>query len=311
VLPACGSIDLQPNEVQMARAVSIKSNQSECDTILTKALQSGHINFLLGSGASLPAIATAGDIETSLNDLLKKSDAKGFEERKLKFLEQLQTSTNALIAKSGDKSNEATLEQYRQFLSNLSRILDERKTELLPKQLTIFTTNYDLFVERAAEGILNLRINDGFSRNPAVCDSYTFQPEHYFDVTFKTGTLFKYRFPIPTVNLIKLHGSLSWRLSSGALRATAPHPEAGFCDTGQGHRGVRGQLLSRSADEREIFGDPSHESLLRPAADFRERSRSREHGIDLLRIFVQGRAYRGHRYESAQESDAACFDHVL
>src|ERR1700686_4710444 len=180
----------------MARTVSTTSNQSECDTTLTKALQSGHINFLLGSGASSPAIASAGGIETKLNELLDKSDSKGFDEAKHNFLKQLQTSTNALIANSGDASNEATLIQYRQFLSTLSRILDERKTELLPKQITIFTTNYDLFVERAAEEILNLRLNDGFSRNPAVCESYAFQPEHYFDVTFKTGSLFKYKFPI-------------------------------------------------------------------------------------------------------------------
>ena len=205
----------------MARTISVKSNQSECDTTLTKALQSGHINFLLGSGASLPAIATAGDIETSLNKLLEKSDSKGFDEARLKFLSQLQTSTNALIANSGDQSNESTLEQYRQFLANLARILDERKTDLLPKQMTVFSTNYDLFVERAGEGVLNLRVNDGFYRSPAICESYSFQPEHYFDVTFKTGTLFKYRFPIPTVNLIKLHGSLSWRLSKDMLTYSA------------------------------------------------------------------------------------------
>lgn len=217
VLSACGSIDLQPTGILNGTHRFNNSNQSECDVTLTKALQSGHINFLLGSGASLPAIATAGDIEITLNKLLEKSDSKVFDETKYKYLSQLQMSTNALIANSGDKSNEATLDQYRQFLSNLSRILDERKTELLPKQITIFTTNYDLFVERAAEGMLNLRLNDGFSRNPAVCESYGFQPEHYFDVTFKTGTLFKYKFPIPTVNLIKLHGSLSWRLSKDVL----------------------------------------------------------------------------------------------
>ena len=205
----------------MARTVSTTSNPSECDTTLTKALQSGHINLLLGSGASLPAIATAGDIEIKLNGLLDKSDSKGFDEAKYDFLKQLQTSTNALIATPSDPANEATLAQYRQFLSTLSRILDERKTELLSKQITIFTTNYDLFVERAAEEMLNLRLNDGFSRNPAVCESYTFQPEHYFDVTFKTGSLFKYKFPIPTVNLIKLHGSLSWRLSNDVLTYSA------------------------------------------------------------------------------------------
>jgi hypothetical protein len=53
----------------MARIISVNSNQVECDTILTKALQSGHINFLLGSGASLPAIKVAGDIEVNRVEL--------------------------------------------------------------------------------------------------------------------------------------------------------------------------------------------------------------------------------------------------
>ncbi|QIG95510.1 SIR2 family protein [Bradyrhizobium sp. 6(2017)] len=217
----------------MARTISTETNKPECDTTLTKALQSGHINFLLGSGASMPAIATAGDIEVRLNKLLETSDDKGFDAEKHKFLSALQTSTNALIANSRVAANDATLDQYRQFLTNLSRILDERKTELLPKQITIFTTNYDLFVERAAEGIKTLRLNDGFLRNPAISESYTFQPEHYFDVTYKTGTLFKYRYPIPTVNLIKLHGSLSWRLSGSSLSYHSQQrtiPAAGSAD---------------------------------------------------------------------------------
>jgi hypothetical protein len=134
----------------MAQTFSIAANQVEFDTTLTKALQSGHINFLLGSGASLPAISTAGTIEADLNALLQ-SDIDGFNARKLEFLSQIQTSTNDLINGTENQANKATLSDYRQFLTNVSRILDERKTELLPKQATVFTTNYDLFIEHACE----------------------------------------------------------------------------------------------------------------------------------------------------------------
>jgi hypothetical protein len=201
----------------MARTVSITANATEGDTLLTKVLQSGHINFLLGSGASLPAISTAGNIEARLDKLLQSSNSKGFAEAKHDFLSAIQLKTNNLISGVSDDANDATLANYKQFLSTISRVLDERKTDLLPKQITIFTTNYDLFIERACEEMLNLRLNDGFTRNPAVRSRYKFQPEHYFDITFKTAALFRYQFPIPTINLVKLHGSLSWQLSGDDL----------------------------------------------------------------------------------------------
>jgi hypothetical protein len=200
----------------MAQAISLTSKKAECDTTLSRALQSGHINFVFGSGASVPAIPVAGNIEVEL-DRLRDTDKAAFELKKFEFLQRLQSSTNALIKNAEHQGNAAALAEYRNFLSTIARILNERKTELLPRQVTVFSTHYDLFVEKASEDITNLRLNDGFNRNPAVSKSYSFQSEHYFDITYKTGTLFKYRFPIATVNLIKLHGSLSWDQSNGDL----------------------------------------------------------------------------------------------
>lgn len=200
----------------MARTLSITADKDELTTIVTKALQSSHINFLLGSGASMPAIGAAGSIETEL-DVLAELDPDGFVIKKHDFLSAIQASTNDLIDGTESPQNVVTLTNYRRFLEFVSHVLNERKTDLLPKQVTIFTTNYDLFVERASEDMVDLRLNDGFTRNPVVHASYTFQPEHYFDITFKTGTLFRYRFPIPTVNLIKLHGSVSWEFSDELL----------------------------------------------------------------------------------------------
>lgn len=45
-------------------------NKQHVHYVLEKAFQSANINFLIGSGASLPAIQLAKDIEQDINDLL-------------------------------------------------------------------------------------------------------------------------------------------------------------------------------------------------------------------------------------------------
>ena len=213
-----------PHGTHMARTISITAALDDFTKIVTKALQSGHINFLLGSGASLPAIQVAGTIEAELDTLLASGDP-AFNTKRHEFLSGIQESANKLISGTAIASNTTTLDNYRAFLLLVSRILEERKTTLLPHQATVFSTNYDLFVERASEDIINLRLNDGFVRNPSVQSSHAFHSEHYFDVTYKTGALFRHTFPIPTINLIKLHGSLSWKIDgenilySAAVRA--------------------------------------------------------------------------------------------
>ena len=95
-------------------------------------------------------------------------------------------------------------------MNRIANILHERNSTLLPRQASIFTTNYDLFIEKAAEHIRSLKLNDGFDRRPNLAQKYDFSPQTYFDSTLNTGNLFNYRAEIPTVNLLKLHGSLSW-----------------------------------------------------------------------------------------------------
>lgn len=255
----------------MAKTVSIASDRERLETILTKALQSGHINFLLGSGASLPAIPTAGNIENEL-DQLQESDPANFSLRRNAFLSTIQSSTNDLIEGAQNENNATTFSGYDRFLGLLARILHERKTDLLPKQVTVFTTNYDLFIERASEAMPSLRLNDGFTRNPAVCTSYSFQPEHYFDVTFKTGALFRHKSPIPTVNLIKLHGSLSWRVSAEGL---CYHAES---------RPIPDENSASFEQDVATFADSF--SLVLPTRDKFHQTLLTQVYYDLLRIFA-------------------------
>ena len=54
----------------MAKFLKNDSDDNILKTNLKKLIQSGHINFLIGSGASYPSIPIAGNIEEEINNLL-------------------------------------------------------------------------------------------------------------------------------------------------------------------------------------------------------------------------------------------------
>lgn len=171
----------------------------------------------------MPAIKTAEGIEAELDALLGTNE-EGFRQKQYEFLSAIQTVCNGL---AGDVAGQGatTLGYYKTFLQTVLRILEERKTDLLPRQANLFTTNYDLFVERAAEDIPSLRLNDGFQREPTVRSKFRFLPEVYSDITYKRSTLYRNTVPAPSANLVKLHGSLSWRLAgSDIIYDASPKP---------------------------------------------------------------------------------------
>ncbi|MGT2444776.1 hypothetical protein ACU4I5_20320, partial [Ensifer adhaerens] len=55
-----------------------------------------------------------------------------------------------------------TFNNYANFVTLIDNILFSRKNEMLPRQATFFSTNYDMFVEFAASTCQSIIINDGF-----------------------------------------------------------------------------------------------------------------------------------------------------
>ena len=195
----------------MARIFDLKDSNDEITKSLRRAFQSAFVNFLIGSGASLPAIPTAGNIEQEIADLL---DAGKEDEGRLKmyeFLASIQSPMNKLIEAEDDDNNTKTLEPYRDCLGIIETILSEGRPNILPKQATLFTTNYDLFIEAASASYAALKLNDGFIRLPRIDGRMEYSSRIFFNATFSTGNLYDYKVEIPTINLIKLHGSLSWK----------------------------------------------------------------------------------------------------
>ncbi|GGD35265.1 SIR2 family protein [Sinisalibacter lacisalsi] len=199
----------------MAQTIILTEEKSEIVKLLEAHVQSGNLNFLFGSGASMPAINVAKNIEKEINDLLAKGEDAQADKKALEFLEELEDVNNDVVANITGGAIEDVLTNYTTFLEAVDQLVFERKNLLLPRQANIFTTNYDFFFEQAASDLPTVVLNDGFDRTSAAIDGFPFSPEKYFDRTFRSGNVYDRQAEVPSINLIKIHGSLSWARGEG------------------------------------------------------------------------------------------------
>ena len=202
----------------MARVFDLAAQAEDISKNLARLFQSGHVNFLIGSGASYPAIPSAGNVEKEIATLFEAGDEEAAYLKLYDFLLTIQTHTK----------NEKTASYYSDYLGIVESILGERRTSLLPKQATIFTTNYDLFIENASIAYSAMRLNDGFVRVPSLTGRSEYSSRTFFTTTSSAANLYSYKVDIPCINLMKIHGSLSWKKDGDdilfSIMNTAPLP---------------------------------------------------------------------------------------
>lgn len=188
----------------------------ENDTMqsIRDAVQDGNINFLIGSGLSTPFLNILGTIEDLLSDIEKQT---GLDENKKKIIRAsiYKKYFDDVISKNieildGTASARATLSHYETFIKCLNSILLARKSTILSKQVNIFTTNIDIFLEKALENT-KAEYNDGFSGrfNPA------FSLSNFKKSSMKRSLHYDNTSEIPMFNLLKMHGALSWESLDG------------------------------------------------------------------------------------------------
>lgn len=174
---------------------------------LRKLAITKQLNFLIGSGTSVPAIPLMKDFtkygEFANDYLLKRVKAVS------KLLEY-DKHQNGKISKSQiGQYTYNVLISYEKFIGAIIDILNISNSRQTPKNSNIFTTNYDLFLEKAVSTVSKNKrfiFNDGasgyFSR---VIDS-----TNYNRVVAYKGLNDNYISEIPSLNLIKSHGSVNW-----------------------------------------------------------------------------------------------------
>ncbi len=198
-----------------------QNEQQKLSDVLTpdkfdKLIRGKSISFLIGAGASTPMYPTLsfGDEYPTFEDLISHPELSYHARLFMyiyyfkKWIEPMGFERTIFYKKYGRYE---TLENYRRFIALLYSFLLNESNEL-PKRINIFTTNYDLVFERVFDEFLIdnplIYFNDG---SRGFFKKYISNKNFYMNVTH-SGYNDNFRREVPTINLFKLHGSMSWTI---------------------------------------------------------------------------------------------------
>lgn len=171
------------------------------------------LNFLIGSGTSAPAIPLMGNIVIDNSEKYNKTELLKL--RNAKLVDIAKKVCNVLTSNTDSNSIKDSmnivrvLSTYQQFVHSILDVLTLSNSRQTPKNVNIFTTNYDLFIEKATDKVLlnnRLIFNDGAS---GYFNRYLDSSNYNRVVSYK-GLNDNYIDEIPSLSLIKPHGSLNW-----------------------------------------------------------------------------------------------------
>lgn len=172
---------------------------------LKKAIASSNMNFLIGAGASSKFLSILNDIENDISLAEIQGDSEKIIELKQKYFIESIVGSIDIVDENNNSNKNKTLEEYKDFYKTLSFLLLKREDSILSKQINIFTTNVDIFSEKALEEV-GIEFNDGFSgRFKPVYDASNFKKSY-----FRKSLHYENTSEIPVFNVVKLHGSVSW-----------------------------------------------------------------------------------------------------
>ena len=174
-----------------------------------------NINFLIGSGASMPLFSTLsiGKNMPTFEELISSPFIED-ENRKKLYLYYFDNWISKMDSSSEENENyKCVFDSYYKFISMLIEIL-EREPLNKPRRINIFTTNYDMMFEKAFDKVNSENklayFNDGssgFMNKIISIDNFNLNVSH-------SGSCDKCRVELPTINLFKMHGSISWNKST-------------------------------------------------------------------------------------------------
>lgn len=182
---------------------------------LKNFIQSANINFLIGSGLSMPYLTTLGDIEKNLESLSTRVDLSPKERDLIKasiFREYFKKVMLPNLDISDRGKYGVVLNNYKDFICVWNSIMHNRCGNLRSKQLNVFSTNIDMFFERAADSS-GVEFVDGFQGSVVP----TFSEANFQKIVMRNSLHFHNVTELPVFNLLKIHGSVNWRVKKGKI----------------------------------------------------------------------------------------------
>lgn len=197
-----------------------KKKEEKKLNVLKKLFSSCKINFLLGAGFSADILGVLNDLENCLNNAQNEEDKL----TKNKIISSLYyyfflKSISPIVSKC---KNIDTFVNYKDFFELLYNLLINRNNPIENKQINIFTTNYDPIIEISLDK-LRYNYNDGFAGRI----DPLFDTKNYGTLYFSQAINTNRKSEIPSFNLFKLHGSVTWE---GKEIATKKKTEIHYCN---------------------------------------------------------------------------------
>ena len=181
-----------------------------------KDIQGKNVNFLIGSGASFGVIPTLWikSLDKSFEELLTSDDYTEEQKKVLYFIWfELWISKTKIL--EFDDENETHI-QYERFVNNLIDFLNNEGFDK-PKRINIFTSNYDTLFEMIFDKVSKdnrlTYFNDGsrgFFKKYMSTENYHLKVSH-------SGMSDSFQREIPTINLLKIHGSVTWSNNNSVI----------------------------------------------------------------------------------------------
>lgn len=192
---------------------------------LRKTLESTNINFLLGAGCSMPAFRTLGNLEELRVELEEKRGSLGengdviyrlikAEIDRRFFMGSIYRNVEYVNDSIEDPEEDVqqTRAAYEGFCTEAIQTVANRESVDKPKQVTFFTSNYDLCMDLALD-------KAGIPTNSAYLGRFARRVtlQTFGNRVFSNGIGLGYRTEIPSANLVKIHGCASWRNDGNEL----------------------------------------------------------------------------------------------
>lgn len=180
-----------------------------------------NVNFLFGSGASRPACCTLSlGGKYSFEDIISSEKVDENSKKVLYYYFYCRTilpmfdllKRKSQISQAMYDSIVITLKKYIKFIEEVISYLRHESNEK-PKRVNIFTTNYDLMFEKTFQYFSNKGENCFFNDGGFGFIKRVLNTDNYNLSVSKIGILGNFKNEIPVINLIKMHGSVSWYLN--------------------------------------------------------------------------------------------------
>lgn len=196
-----GSVRLGYVKVVINETDVVFGNDKQRD-MLRSSLACGHVNVLLGSGFSTESVPVLGSRELwfrAVDDKIVAGNEAATIIRNALRAEYFMSIMEPLRCAMPTRNQ-------IDFLITLRNVVRDRGSVTIPQRVNLFTTNYDSMIELALD-IEGISFNDGFSGR----SDPRFSTESYSRLMLEQSLFMEYSSLVPTLNVLKIHGSLTWR----------------------------------------------------------------------------------------------------